>query len=122
MNSAVFFILSSNGHDVHDRVTYKYEAGDGGNTNTASPAFGIAGSATPDPWNWHGGSGGADGNWGSAGNGGGNPDADGAGTTGFNSVSAASAGGAAGKAISVHGNTVTWQGGNNSTQVKGPVS
>jgi quercetin dioxygenase-like cupin family protein len=28
MNSAVFFVLKGRGHDVHDGVTYRYEAGD----------------------------------------------------------------------------------------------
>ena len=28
MNSAVFYILTGKGHDVHDRVSYPYEAGD----------------------------------------------------------------------------------------------
>lgn len=37
-------------------------------------------------------------------------------------VSGGGAGGAAGKAIALNGNTVTWLGGNNSTQVKGAVS
>lgn len=92
-------------------------AGGSGTTTAGSGGAGAQVSGEPDTR----GDGGDGGEYGAAGN---------AGTTPAQSTFVASqkrsgagaAGGAAGKAIELNGNSVTWLGGNNGTQVKGAVS
>lgn len=93
-----------------------------GITDFRSGTNGGAGSSS-------GGGGGTGGNWSSAvagngGSGGGWGSAGSAGGAGVGGTTSSSGGGAgaAGKAVDKNGNTLTWLGGNNGTQVKGAVS
>lgn len=98
-------------------------AQDGGIFNVA-PQDGGAGSSAAAGVGGNGGQGGPSGAAGGKGGDGGSwgqPGSSGNGASG-SATKAAGAGGAAGKAVALNGFTVTWQGGNDATHVKGAVS
>ena len=68
-----------------------------------------------------GGAGGLGGSGGDGGNGGNGGDYGSNGASGIGIDNPGGAGGAAGKAVNLNGNSITWTGGNNGTQVKGAV-
>jgi hypothetical protein len=106
-----------NGGSTHNIGSFPAEAGNNGNGGTSGSSGsrgtgGTGGSRTGFPPT--GGTGGNGGNYGSAGSAG----QSGTGTYG----GSVGSGGEAGFAVRLNGNSITWLGGNNGTQVKGSVA